>query len=854
MMNGSVLKLKLQNFRRFVETDVISFPPGLTVISGSNGAGKSTLVESFTYALFGQKRGRGAMALALNPRSDNAPGDIHVECELFIDGQPVKIVRSSNSAALWVNNALQVQSISSSLSMANRQISALLGGITREQFESTYVALQGDTAGLVSDKPEVRRNIIEKVLQLEVLSRAVQIQAKRCNEAGSDVLAQGNLICDEQSLTEIHRELLRKFQSAHKYEMKVQYIQKFSTAIEQILAEKSSIAEEAKLAALEAHAQITSLEQRQAEHRVVIDRSMLAYQEQERLQTSYRDLEKQITKLEGNLQQVVQDISLYQEDIQKAKTCVHAAEEYAHLQEEIKKCDARLGRIPLIKKCHSALTLAKANLEKQESQLDPLAHVEEELDQARLQGLQARDEWYALRDNDPTSAEYAEWQGQNSELTLLKTQNEESLHLLKSSAGDARCPTCSQRFTEHTPEDRIEHLTHWLSEELPHRHMGLKQLKTSLEERKKSWQREQQQAEKKWNQCNATVSAIEKKVQARDILLDRCEEAKADLHKAEKEWEELGEAAPPDPQEQGMLLKSKAATNIRASEIKADADLYARLPSLNTYHLKKQQEQERFHLEIEQLHKQQAIIGYDPDTFETAKNELSAAVAKDSTIKSDLTDARLADLNAQLEAQRAVEALERANQQHDRFTEVAKEFQKDERLCSLLENFKKHFFAANTEEVTRRTSRLLLHAITDLSILGIKFDGDELYYIDASNVQRPISRLSGGEKALVGLCLRIALAEQAQTITKSGKVKFLILDEVLSSLDEERCEAVQRIFEDVQQRGIFEHILMVTHLDTVKQSWRATGLEVQKVGSKSSKVISVSPGEVHMDSAEELEV
>src|SRR2546430_6989755 len=140
MMSSSVLKLKLQNFRRFVETDVISFPPGLTVISGSNGAGKSTLVESFTYALFGQKRGRGAMALALNPRSDNAPGDIHVECELFIDGQPVKIVRSSNSAALWVNNALQVQSISSSLSMANRQISALLGGITREQFESTYVA------------------------------------------------------------------------------------------------------------------------------------------------------------------------------------------------------------------------------------------------------------------------------------------------------------------------------------------------------------------------------------------------------------------------------------------------------------------------------------------------------------------------------------------------------------------------------------------------------------------------------------------------------------------------------------------------------------------------------------------
>src|SRR5260370_38623924 len=112
MMNGSILKLKLQNFRRFVETDEISFPPGLTVISGSNGSGKSTLVESFTYALFGQKRGRGALAQVLNPRSDNAPGNVHVERELLIDGQPVKIVLPSSFAPLGVNNALQVRALS----------------------------------------------------------------------------------------------------------------------------------------------------------------------------------------------------------------------------------------------------------------------------------------------------------------------------------------------------------------------------------------------------------------------------------------------------------------------------------------------------------------------------------------------------------------------------------------------------------------------------------------------------------------------------------------------------------------------------------------------------------------------
>ena len=85
-------------------------------------------------------------------------------------------------------------------------------------------------------------------------------------------------------------------------------------------------------------------------------------------------------------------------------------------------------------------------------------------------------------------------------------------------------------------------------------------------------------------------------------------------------------------------------------------------------------------------------------------------------------------------------------------------------------------------------------------------------------------------------------------------MKFLILDEVLSSLDDERCDAVQRIFADVQKRGIFEHIIMITHLDSVKQGWHANGLVVQKVDGKMSTVISVSPGEVPMDLAEGIEV
>ena len=102
----------------------------------------------------------------------------------------------------------------------------------------------------------------------------------------------------------------------------------------------------------------------------------------------------------------------------------------------------------------------------------------------------------------------------------------------------------------------------------------------------------------------------------------------------------------------------------------------------------------------------------------------------------------------------------------------------------------------------------------------------------------------------------LAIHPRSQETGLSGRfpVKFLVLDEVLSSLDDERSEAVKRIFDDVLQRGIFDHIIMITHLDTVKQSWHAHWLSVQKLDGKISRVMQGHPGEVPMDLTEEIGV
>ena len=316
---------------------------------------------------------------------------------------------------------------------------------------------------------------------------------------------------------------------------------------------------------------------------------------------------------------------------------------------------------------------------------------------------------------------------------------------------------------------------------------------------------------------------------------------------------ELHEAIP-DPLEERNLKVNQQALSQKIKQLKEQADLYAQLPHFQDQLTHKQQEYQQLHKTIEEHQKNLAAIGYDPDLFQQTQKNLQEAHRQAQQIQSNLDQALKLLHETQLNEQSLRRDGELAKQEYVRFQEAFTEYQHEERLLVLMDDFKKHFFAANTQEVAQRTAELLRDAVTDQSILGIQFDPKGLFYRDGSSIVRPVQRLSGGEKALVGLCLRLALAEQAQIISRIGKVKFLILDEVLASLDEERCEAVQRIFQNVLQRGIFEQIIMVTHLKSVKQSWQAHGLTIEKADSTTSKITTNASQHTYYEVLEEIGV
>ncbi len=127
----------------------------------------------------------------------------------------------------------------------------------------------------------------------------------------------------------------------------------------------------------------------------------------------------------------------------------------------------------------------------------------------------------------------------------------------------------------------------------------------------------------------------------------------------------------------------------------------------------------------------QSALGYDAEAFQTSKDRVEELRNEETKIRNLLHQAELDLQSLQTDFQQVEKSVAKIQEYHDRFGTRVQEYYREERLCEHLNDFKKHFFEANTGEVMRRTTQLLTHAITDQSILGVRFDKDEFQYLDA---------------------------------------------------------------------------------------------------------------------------
>jgi exonuclease SbcC len=834
-MNNQEIRLSATNFRRLAHIPLITFLPGLNIITGENGSGKSTLAELIGLALFGAKRGT-----LKDMRTDDAASDWYVECEFFIDGQRVKILRTGREATLWIDDILQVQGGPGSAKAVQHRVNELLGGLTREQFEQTYVALQGDTAGLVDERyGRERRKIIERALQGDVLHEALSQQKERRTHQRHRVLARAEDICMQLHLDDSHH-LLPKFEKAHNPEKRILYIQEFIAAIGKYIGAKQKGIEEAEkqLSALCDERTRHQEEFERLQQGVAADKDQAVRQEQLRL--SHQRIEDRILHLKGQLAQTERDITAAQAAVQQAEQCLPDAEEYKQSIEQSLQIEERLRRLLLIKARAVSLSRVQAKMKAMETKLKQFQGVDEELRQISLQITALKQKRDKLFNENPLEEPWQVWQEKEQKLRIEIDHNREAIDLLTNHAEDATCPVCNQHFVEHTPQQRLQHLQAWREQQLPRLRQQLSEEKQTLEQKKTVYKQQQLQAEQEWQQAAHHLTQLQEKAARQGVLLLEHQELNNELQQAQQEWNDLQEETY-DPTEEEKRQKSLVETKARIVQLEKAAKQYEQLPVCRMQLAEKQQRQAEILQAIHQAQDEQKAIGYCPMRQQQIVEAIEQNQEAFNKKQQQLFALQTRCMQMEQEVNGSREALQMAQSCNQQIRQMAEASQKEDCLYLLLDAFVADFYGRNTQNISQRTAELLRLAITDQSILDVKITDNDFFYMDCSHTLRSMTRLSGGEKSLVGLCLRIALAEQAQCLVKTGKLNFLILDEVLSSLDDERCTAVQQILEDVQRRGIFQHIIMITHLDRVKHGWPGRMLEVRKDGPKTSTVVSITP-------------
>lgn len=826
-----MLKLTLHNFRRFAETDPISFSRGLTIISGPNGAGKSTLIESLCYALFGPERN------SPDTLSDvaGAGEESYVECELVVDGQSLAVRRWENRAEVWLNGVQQVQAGPGSSSLATRQIRRLLGGLTRDQFEATYLAMQGDTAGLVTENGAQRRKIIEAVLQLDVLKEAVKAQQQRRNDFRAELDMKAGPAVSELGIDPKLWETCRKKRT---FDTRIVAAQQFLSAVEEAVCSKQNERQSAVSKAAEKGVELEGLRSKEKSIRERIDECQRLLPDHRERERQYGEYEKPVASLDGQIQQLEQELNSLQQQIVLAEACAEAAAQAEWVTAQLGPKNARLSLLPRIESRHMGLDRARSAFQQYERDMLKYAGLDGELEEAVEKERAKRD----LRDKlelDPTETEYQVWREAKSRIDVEEQSRGEALQTLETSPALSVCPTCGQAFSSHTAKRRIAHLQQWLTETLPELRANLQLQENELKRKKSEWKKNKQLAGSEWSLAWQALTTIKAKVEARSKLQEQREDLVSNLRNTTLEWDALGERRPFDPTEADRLMQEIETLEATKKNLADQVRLFGRLKEMQDDLRCKETRRDGLAQQRAVLTEARDRIGYDPAAHANVIDELQKNQRELNEWASKLTACEIEASNYRRDVETAENQERRASELLASFRHALEVSQREDKLTELLESFQTHFFGACVERVVQRTHDLVLRAVTDQSILGVRFEGDDLFYLDASHHKRPISRLSGGEKALVGLCLRIALAEQAQTILGQGRVGFLVLDEVLGALDEERREEVQRIFEDVLQRGLFQHIIMITHLDSLKHTWQAKGLEVRKIDTKTSQVCTV---------------
>lgn len=789
-------KIRIINFKQFKAAE-ITFPEGLTGFIGSNGSGKSTILEAVSYALYG-RTSNAKEAI----RNDNSSAKEPVEIEVqFSDKSKDYTIRRelrgknlSAQAELFCEGAL----IASQATEVNKQIIKLLK-IDYKNFKRSYFSEQKDVAALLSMKTGERQVEIRKMLGLEKLDKLEERVKEHSKELRMMISLQKEQLLTPAKVLELQNErdeLLNKKQE--------------SVELHQQLQKEL---EESKKNYQSAKQQVSDYEL---------------------LRNKYIDLQKQlsvtrsrISGIDAQVKSLCEELSDLNNKKQKLAELLPYKQQYAIVSEELLRLlgeEAKAAKASALAASNDDYELIIAEksfkIKEKEIEISQLLPLEYEIREKRLM-ISSID---ALINSKNQTRDTIKDSISSAESHLR--QKQKRMIEIKKLGKDSPCPECERPLNEHYDKllseygQQIEELTNQVTVKTA----GLLDLEEEIAA---------QRAEK--DMLFASVKETEFNYNKIPSLRKDVEHLASEISRAQKKvcenkdlLEDIGE----------ISFSRERLDAVKAEEVKLkvfDTDYnnlsaeVKRIPAVETKLAKLREEKSSLVSSEEELCRETDLINYSEKEYNSLKEECNLKEALKDELQHKYFSAE-GELKEILNKIKTTEDTLRKNESAgEEIKQKEEEITLYDRLAVFINNFKQRIASQEMPAISLEASRLF-SSITRGRYNDLIIDADYEIYVNREGNKVLLNTLSGGEKDLAGLCLRIAISKRIAALAGRENMGFLALDEVFGSQDETRREdlmnALYRISMD------FRQIFVISHNEDVKESF-PNRLHVRKEGKYS---------------------
>ncbi|NPV55765.1 MAG: SMC family ATPase [Anaerolineae bacterium] len=851
------VRMEVSGFLSYLDTVVVDFTPfDLACISGSNGAGKSSLLDAMTWALFGEARKRDDSLL--NARSQDGA---RVVFDFDYEGLEYRIVRAKAPGKTALLDFFSRRPDGAWHTLSEHAMRATQERIQNtirldyETFTNASFFLQGRADQFTQQNASKRKQILSSILGLDIWEVYLETARKRRRSVEGEVARLDGMIhsIDEELKEEPQRvaalERLQKalvsVQSRRKAQEKNrESIQKIVAVYEDQLSLVQTQENRVKEALERVRMQQEELVRSQMEaagYRQELGQAQQIEQDHQRWQ-----------EVRANLEEIGKVAQRFHElEMKRAVPLAEIAAEAARLEQQLRNLEEQAQRIEsaagALKQYHDELTGIDALLAETRREVD----LKPELETSQRSATN----------------HMAELKAENNRLKAEMDQIKQRITRLEESSGSL-CPLCGQPLTAQDRQRLIAELMeegkakgdqHRTNQSMLTEHqIEIQAIAAHLEAVRAAEVKAQQQTRQKDQVSHKIeISRLEietwegdgKKQQAalQEQLRSQAyaQPARERLVAVDDQLRTMGY----DPQAHEMLKKEEQELRGSEDRIRALERSQAALAPLERQIAKMQDEsvslEKTAGKEQENLAKFESRLKEMLETLpdlQAAEQELLATREEESQCNRELGAARgLVEVLEPQKLRREKLTGERAALQKkiSQLKKLEKAFGKDGIPALLIEQALPQIESQANEILDRLTNgSMSVRFVTQRDYKDKnredKKETLDIQISDASGT-REYELFSGGEAFRINFALRLALS-RVLSQRAGARLQTLVIDEGFGSQD---MEGRQRLIEAITQvQGEFQKILVITHLDELKDQFPAR-IEVEKTprGSKVNVVV-----------------